>query len=328
MSIRSVLVVVGLLALAVAGPAVAARYHVAPGGTRTADASEPGDWSAENCYPTLAAAAAQTAPADSVLLSRDQHGVTSTVAVPAFLGNRDLDTDPTGCVLVLTGAGEVRVREASVSVVIAGLRWTSDGQAREATALAIANPGGGLEAVSITGCEFNGLVGGRSLGGAGVYAEEGRGLALTVRACGFVDNDAPGRGGAMAIRDGFIVHVEDSEFRRNRAIAGGTSPLGGAIYVSSPDEPTSVTILGTDFLGNESARAGGALCIFDASLELDQCRVIGSRSASTGIETWAAGAGLMLRRYDGTHLAPVALVIRGCRFEDNVGNLAAGTGAG
>lgn len=312
-----------------AGPATADRYHVSLAGTRTAGASVPGDWSSANCYPTLAAAAATAAPADSLLLSRETHALTAAVDLSAFLGNADLDADPVNCVLALTGAGQLNVDPQSVIAEVRGLDLQGDGVLRDASALVVANPGGTLTDLSVRGCLFGDFNGGHDFGGAALRARDGDGLHLVIADCSFTGNQTPYRGGAIRIDDGVTATIEDCTFTDNRTVSGlSSSAFGGAIHVLSPDDPTHLTVRRSTFVGNASARIGGALCVYDASLVMEETSVVGSRSAWDGTSAWCAGAGVMVRRNEGAHTEPVALEVRDCLFQDNVGNLDNGPGAG
>lgn len=324
-----ILALIGLLVVLLCGPAAAHRYHVSTDGQRTSGPSTPDDWSAANCYPTLRLALAQAAPADSVLLARQTHAVTTDERLPRFLGNADLSMDRTGCVLNVSGNGTLRARGDTPFCQVMGIDFVGLGDTRVRSVIQVDNSAGTGAALALSGCRFAGFSGSFSDGGSCLSAINGNGLSIGLVDCEFEGNQTGRRGGAIHAGDGFTVTITGGRFHDNMTTTGLSSePFGGAISIDSPTSPTHLALDGTVFTDNRSARIGGTICIMDGSLSVHGIRLTGSRSAWDGLHHWCAGAGIMMRRNEGTHTEPIDLVIRHSDFEDNVGNLTAGDNAG
>jgi predicted outer membrane repeat protein len=151
---------------------------------------------------------------------------------------------------------------------------------------------------------------------------DGAGMTVAVADCAFIGNVCRGNGGAIGVGDGYAARIMASNFQTNVAARrpGGGDSRGGAVFVASPASPSSLAMVDCVLDGNEAAGPGGAIAVDDASVELIGTEVLNSRSAVDGQTPWSAGAGLHMRRTE-AHVEPITLVVTGCLFEDNHGNL-------
>ena len=324
-----ILALISLLVVLLCAPAAAERFHVSTDGLRTAGPSTPGDWSPANCYATLSAALGQSAPADSVLLARQAHTLTTAADLPAFLGNADLDADLTGCSLAMIDGATLDACTITPDCTVRGIEFVGPAVTRDLSALRLDNTGDSGQSLTLSGCRFTQFWGSHIDGGSCLSGTDGNGLDIAINDCEFLSNQTGRKGGAIHVGDGFTVTITGSLFLDNMTTTGISSePFGGAISVNSPNTPTHLDLDDTVFTGNKAARIGGTICIMDGSLTAESIRLTGSRSAWDGLHHWCAGAGIMMRRNEGTHTEPIAMEIRNSFFEDNVGNLDAGAGAG
>jgi predicted outer membrane repeat protein len=310
-----------LLCVALAAPAVAARFHVQPGGTRTAGPSVPENWSGVNCYATLAAAVAQAAPADTVLLQRTIHVVDEEVDLAvALVSERDLTTAPLAN-LDLTSEGTLRYPAGHAALEVRGLTCRSAGDMRTLPAMI------GVDGVDLTvvGCRFLGFTAPGVLGvGGGALRIDGGGQVL-ITDCLFADNTSESRGGALYLGGGLMADIEDCTFRNNAATAF-SDPRGGGVMIDSRFERSTVTFRGCEWRDNTSGGPGGALATISADVTLEDCGIYGSQ-AGTEIG-WSEGAGLHFRRIGTDHGEATPATVRRCEFFDNAGVPDIGLNAG
>ncbi|HPF69111.1 MAG TPA: choice-of-anchor Q domain-containing protein [Candidatus Krumholzibacteria bacterium] len=314
-----------LAALALAAvsalPAFAARLHVAPGGLLTSGPSTPGDWTAAGCYPTLAAAAAAAAPADTILLDRTDHAVPTAASLPAALLNRSLDADTTGCRLVFGAAGTLTVKSGAGAFLVRGLVLQGDGVDSDVPALRL--DGGRAASADLQDLAFLGLKGSDVSGRGGAcltLAGDGLGIEVRIARCTFADNATRGYGGALWAGDGWNLVIEDCDFTDNASYARTPTGngRGGALMVNSPVSPTRVQVRRTSFLRSIAQGPGGAISIDDGGLDMEDVELAESVSAWGLTTTWSAGAGVFLRR-NLTHPDTLRLDLRRCVIRDNVG---------
>ncbi len=310
------------------GEAQAARFHVRTGGLLTSGPSLSGVWSLENCYPTLALAAQNAAAADSLLLFRETHELTAPVALPSLLANQDLDSLRADCRLHLSVGAGLSFKATVTHGIIRGFTFVGAGATTTVPALRVGGASAVPADVEVRDCEFTGFLMGTAGGGGSCLqvAGGGTGSHLIVSGCSFADNAACNWGGAIFLGDGVTAAFEGSTFHGNRCLAGGNTG-GGAVTVASGVVPSSLHLTDCTLDSNLCVGPGGAIDAEDASLALTNCDVTRNRSAEGGLSSWSAGAGVFMRRMP-THQAPISLTISDCRITGNIGNLAAGLGAG
>lgn len=316
--------------LCVAAPARSARLHVMAGGERTTGASTADDWSLSNCYPSLAAAASVAGSADSLLLSREDHALAELIAVPALLANRDLDTDPVGCRILVGDGGGLSIDTTAGSVELRGVEVAAEAQTSALPAVRVLAPAVAGTEVRIEACVFRGLQGAESptAGGAAVNAVGGaQRVVVRLHDSVFEDCSAGGPGGAVFAGDGVDLVVDGCTLLRNEARFAGSTVYGGAIAVIAGAAGSTLTIENSTIAESISWGPGGGVYAQDAPLILRDTEVRDSRSAFGGVTNWGAGAGVFLRRA-GSDPDPIALIAERCQFVGNRGDLALGTGAG
>ncbi len=308
----------GALLLASA-TAHAARFHVAPGGQRTTGPSIPGDWDPQNVYPTVAAAAAACASADTILVAQAVHVIDSVVTLSAMLGNQRLSDDHDDAVLEITASGRLIAGGGAETVRLRGLTLRGGQRSRSASALDV-TPSGGLPArLEIAGCWMEGF----HDGGAIRVRPASPSLTLDVVDSHFQDNTRSWRGGAIYLETGVHATFTRCGFVGNASRTTGAR--GGALAAVGTDAPVSVTFVGTDFRDNHCDGPGGTVFVENGGAVLDDCELRGSRS---GLGTvWSEGAGVFVRR-NGGHTEPLTVTVTDCRFLDNRGSLELGTDAG
>jgi len=313
--------------LLVTTPAVAARFHVHVGGTRTSGPSTPDDWQTRNCYATIAAALTTAAPGDSVLLYDESHVLDTSATLSCVLTNRYLLAAPGGAEVVVGAAGTLAVDPTLATTEITGLQFVGMTGARVLAALTVANPAGTVETVTVRGCTFRELTGGTQAGAGGSAlraTSPGNGAALVIADCTFTGNQTQGYGGAVWIGGGYAVSIDACGFTANHTTGGG---FGGAIMVAAASTLSSVTIEDCVFADNTAAGPGGALNLDSASLVMRRCVIRGSRSAWAEGAWWKEGAGLRVTRTGG-HTDPVEVLVENCEFLDNQGNNSANNNGG
>ena len=128
---------------------------------------------------------------------------------------------------------------------------------------------GGDDDVILDGLTFSSGVGSSDQPGA-ILVEYSS--TVLVRNCGFVSNRAPD-GGAVIVRSGSLLRVEDSIFEGNSA-----SSDGGAIYITDGGK---LKVFRSRFQSN-TARRGGAIMIVDGALFGAHATVFDSNEADTG----------------------------------------------
>ncbi len=306
-------------ALLVTTPAVAARYHVHVGGSRTSGPSESGDWQLANCYGTISSALMAAAPVDSVLLYEESHVLDTAEVLASVLTNRQLMAESSGAEIVFGVAGTLAVDPVLAVTEIVGVGFVGSTGPRVLAALTVANSAGTVEAVSIRGCTFDELTSGTQsgLGGSALRAASpGNGAALTIANCAFTGNQTHGDGGALWIGSGYSVSIQNCPFTANHTSGGG---LGGAIMIDATSAHSSITIEDCLFADNTAGGPGGALNVESASLAMRRCVIRGSRSAWEDGTWWKEGAGLRVSRFGG-HTDPVEVLLEDCEFLDNRGN--------
>lgn len=316
----------GAIALFLLSPVAveAARYHVAPGGLRTTGPSDPGNWSESNCYAEPAAALLAAGPADSVLLARAVHQLVGVVRLPAFLGNADLDGVAQGCRLDFVTGAQLLCDGTAPRPAVRGLALTGVAGGSSVPAILVTGAAPALQELRLEDCSCFGhhltvYEGGAFLRGGG----DGQGAHITLRRCVVRSCTAAGLGGALQIGDGFTVALDQCVVVDNSALSGG----GGALAIKSWQNVSNLILTACLFDSNRANGPGGALYVEDAGLTLTGTTVSHNRSADSGTNNWSAGAGVFMRRA-GPGTGPLSLLIDDSRFVENVGNLAAGIGAG
>lgn len=307
--------------------AFAERWHVMTTGTRTEGSSLVGDWSPENCYPTLAAASALAAPGDSILLESETHSLDEAVTLVSFLGNRNLDGLANPAVLECGAMAQLTLGSYGGDVEIRGVGFTDGGSVSDQSLIMVDNAGGTPVSATLSFCGFIDLH--RTDGSCIDASSGGEGAALKILDCMFQNNATVGEGGAIIVGNAYQVDVMNSQFTENSVnlLDDRNQGKGGAIAVLSPDTPTSVTIDNSLFSGNTSSGPGGALFLEDAEVTLLNSEFTGNLSAFGGLTEWAAGAAVMVRRQD-HHLEEISFTVQDCDFIDNKGDLALSPWAG
>jgi predicted outer membrane repeat protein len=310
----------GLL-LVIPMQAQAARYHVLNSGTRVAGPSLQLDWSPENCYANLAAAAVVAAAADTILLSPETHLVESTVTLPSYLGVGNT----VGATIRCSSNAQMVIPSSHTSFMAKDLTITSDGADSDLAAFLLS---GGFDPSSrfvFERCVFSGNQGSdaASRGGSCIYAQDsGNGAILDIANCTFTENTCRGKGGALFIKNSYEVRIRDSFFgnndSRNRLNVAGR---GGAIALQSPLAPTKLYLTRVSFEGNRSWGPGGAIFIDDASLSMVDCQLNNSESDMEFFSEWMAGAGILMRRNAETHLEDIFLTVENCSFDGSKGHI-------
>jgi hypothetical protein len=299
------------VSLTLAMPASAARYHVQPGGLRTDGPSAPDDWTPENCYANVAAAAAVATSADSVLCDDGDHVVDTVVPLAiALLGNRDLSENPLVVQLGLAEAGRFEL-EQGYALRIQGLSMVGDPDLR--TEPAVSGQAGDLQ---LAGVHFTDLRsdGGSSAGGAALRLTGGG--VLTADAVRFAACTSIGRGGAVFLGAGHSAQFTGCEFTGNEATGSG-DPRGGALFVDARTAHSEIQLIECELRDNVCGGPGGAVSTLSATITYEDCLVVGNRSGQ--VNGWAEGAGLHHRRNAGDHTDEVWAIVRRCEFEANVG---------
>ncbi len=317
------------------GASPASRFHVKSSGTRVAGASNAGDWSDANCYPTLSLAALAASGGDSLLLDRETHVLDEAVSLTRFLGNRDLDANSGSTGIAVSATGRLVTDGSFPHLVVRGLSFVGDGANSDHAAVEITNTLGLLTHAFIHNCTFSGLEGSdlnSPLAGSGSALRadgDGAGAYLEMRDCRFQNNRARGGGGAVFIGDNYSVYMADSEFRNNLADNGRQiwDGRGGAIYVKSNNFMSDLTMVDCLVTANAAKGPGGAMFIEEGSLALFGTDITDSQSALAGSTQWSAGAGIFMRGM-ATHAQTMRFEMWDCVVQNNRGDLSAGTMAG
>ncbi len=327
--------VVCLLAISMSGygEASAARLHVRSVGTRTTGSSLAENWTAPNCYPNLAAASGQAALGDSILLYAEAHVLNGPVSLPVFLGNSDLDQTHTNTSVVMGPMAQLTVPTSLVRFEARGLTFLGDGMDSDLAAFQI---NGGLltdNSITFNSCIFQSHNASDLNGRGGScldVADSDTGSELILQSCLFQDNTTRGRGGAVFVENGWVVHVQNTQFIGNDSRRGLTNGdgKGGAMAVLSSVSPTTVMIDASLFQGNRSWGPGGTIFLDDAALSMTETELSDSESAVEVTTEWCAGAGILMRRTAGAHILPLSLYVFNCVFERNVGHIGSNPWAG
>ncbi|MGD9510257.1 MAG: right-handed parallel beta-helix repeat-containing protein, partial [Geminicoccaceae bacterium] len=157
--------------------------------------------------------------------------------------------------------------------------------------------GGGIFAdqgsrVTVTNSTFSGN------GTNGLYvfggAIAGAGTELTVRHSTFTGNFGGAGGGAIALRDGSLLELEDSTITGNGRIGGDATTSGGGV---SLDESTG-SVARTTFADNR-ANDGGAISLLASSLAVLDSTIANNTAAHEGFYG-SAGGGIVA--FDGAEL--------------------------
>lgn len=311
------LVVVRLLALwvicFVVLPAQAARFHVRSTGTLTSGSSEAGSWSPDQCYATLAASALVASSGDSLLLFPEAHTVDDLVALPGFLGNKDLSNVASRAEIMLTREGGLTSMSTSTVLRLQGVTVTGDEVDRVHPGLALVD---GEISLALVGVHVIGLKmgAGEAPGGAVLLVTSGG--QIEAEDCYFEDNQSPGRGGAVHLGSDLTARFTRCDFVANEVHTG--SMRGGAFYVGSLTSPTTLELLDCRLENNICGGPGGALSTQGAGVIVEGGVVSGNRS---GVDNhWSEGAGLHFRRDEGEHTDPVSIEVRDVLFENNCGD--------
>jgi predicted outer membrane repeat protein len=305
--------------------AQAELWQVQTSGTRTSGPSIAGDWSLENCYPTLAAASQAVADGDSILLFNEPHSVNEALSIPAFLGNMNLDDQSEFCTLNCGPATQLTVGAGGGVVEVRGITIAGDGADSDLAAFRIDGSGGTLVSVLFQSCLFMDNTGSNEYGPSGSCidaSDDGVGADLYIVHCRFVGNASRGFGGAVVVGDDYRVSIENSEFFANESqnLPGGAAGRGGALFVLSPNTPCTLTVTDCLFSGNQSTGPGGAIFTEDASVNLVRTEITDNHTGAGGNSEWVAGAGVLVRRQTG-HFDPTTLTVDQCSFSGNIGNL-------
>ena len=303
----------------------AARYHVMTGGQLTAGPSIPEDWSPANCYPDLVSGAAAVASAgDSLFLYNEDHSLDEQVTIPAFLGNMDGSSSYTECSIRNSPEGFFLIQAGSEPTIVRGLQLRGlGGGSSDQAIFQLEVSSEEFVTAFFEDCSFQNNKGSDLYGKGGsciLAKNSGAGGALTISRCRFEGNSCQGSGGAIFVEGGYEILVQESDFLENSSLLGtsGAEGRGGALYVSSPGNPSPVSLVDCSFDGNIAAGPGGAILVENASLSLVRTEVNDSQSAILEEATWAAGAGIM-HRWTVAHTEPVSLVIDKCSFYRNQG---------
>ena len=315
--------------LAVCQPALAARYHVRVSGTRLSGDSAPGDWTLANCYDDLGLALANASAEDSLLLYKEIHFLTTAETLTAFVGNQELDAAATECQVIFMPGSQLTINPTVANSILRGVSWVGSVPGSDVPALVLDNSGQQIESVTGEDCLFLALHGSDPVRGGGsclIGSEPGHGLQLRLERCRFEGNSANSNGGAIHLRDDYIVFMTDCEFIANEVGNGE----GGAIAVFSNELPTSLTLTRCNIQENVNhAGPGGGIALENANLTMDDCDVTANLSAADGTVNWAAGAGMFIRmEAAATPSGNRQLIITNSRFVGNRGNLAVDPWAG
>lgn len=303
---------VAVLCLLCATTALADRYHVAPGGSRLAGPSLVGDWTAENCYATVALAAATAGAADSILCDLGAHAVDSVVPLAvAFLGARGLGTDPASVDLQLGDTGQLAPPPGHPALTMQGLTISGGTDQRVLPGVTAF----GLD-LTLVACDLVGLHATSTINQGGAALRLDGGGNLTATDSRFLDNTSVGRGGAVWLGAGHDAVFTGCHFERNTA-RGGADPRGGALFVDARAAMSTLVMNACELHDNVSGGPGGAVSTISADALYEDCMVTGNRS---GLDNgWSEGAGLHHRRNTGDHDGEVFATARRCVFVDNQG---------
>jgi hypothetical protein len=328
---QGIMILLLLLGLLPAVPAVAARLHISLGGLRTSGPSLDGDWSAANCYQDLESAALQAAAGDTLLLDRQSHHLNSTIVLPGMLGNRNLDIANTGTQVACQTDARILLHPDVSHFQVTGLQFTGDRKDSDHSLFSLENPAGQLIRCSFSFCNFTDLTA-SELGGGGSCIQaigDGNGALIVIENSFFAHNVSRGGGGVMQIQDGYDLRIDKSIFLDNTSRDGPVEILGagGALYVKSATSRTTVLLRDSFFHENSAWGPGGAIYQDDASLTIQRCNFTGNVSAVDGTSTWAAGAGILMKR-TGEHVQTVALIVEQSEFTGNQGDISLSPWAG
>ena len=293
-------------------PAQAGRFHVSLDGTRTSGPSVPGDWSAENCYASLAEALTPAAAADSILFAAGEHTVTILLDLDvAFLGNSTLSSDWSAATLDLGNDGRLNSSGSPMRLRIQGLTLHGGDSQRQHPALVT----GGTE-LELAGCRFHGFHATADGYEGGSVVRLLWSSTLVAEDCEFSGNHCVGRGGAVFVGSLCTISFERCRFSANSAHTSG-DPRGGAVYVDGRHGGSVATFLDCELLNNFCGGPGGAASMRNCSTTWERCVIAGNRSGQEN--GWSEGAGLHHNRYTGDGGQPMTVTALNCTFEDNVG---------
>ena len=308
--VRGLLLVLSLVVWSL--PAQAGRFHVSLDGTRTSGPSVPGDWSAENCYATLAAALNPAAAADSILFAPAEHIVGSLLELDvAFLGNSTLSADWSGATLDLGNDGRLRSPLSHLTLRIQGLTLRGGDSQRTNPGLEVENT-----ALELAGCRFHSFYATADGNDGGSALRLIWSSSLIAEDCEFLDNHCAGSGGAVFVGSLCTISFERCLFFGNSARSSG-SPRGGAVHVDGRFGGSVATFRDCELLDNICGGPGGAASMRNCSVTWERCVISGNRSGQDN--GWSEGAGLHHNRYTGEGGPPMTATALDCTFENNKG---------
>ena len=293
-------------------PAQAERFHVSLDGTRISGPSVPGDWSADNCYATLAVALTPAAAADSILFASAVHTVDSLLDLDvAFLGNSTLSSDWSDATLDLGNDGRLNSPGSHLTLRIQGL--TLRGGDSQRLHPALVTEGTDLE---LSGCRFHGFHANADGNDGGSAFRLLWSSTLVAEDCEISDNHCLGRGGAVFVGSLCTISFERCRFLGNSARTSG-DPRGGAIHVDGHYGGSVATFLDCELSNNICGGPGGAASMRNCSVTWERCVIAGNRSGQDN--GWSEGAGLHHNRYTGESGQPMTATALNCTFENNKG---------
>lgn len=240
------------------------------------------------------AAANATAAADTIRFADALDGRRLTLTQGQLVLNEDAWIDAAGSGVTLDAGAKGRalaVTGAGTEATVAGLAIVNGFLADGDGAGILLGSGASL---ALQGCRISGNLADFGRGG-GVFAEagsrlelrgstvqnngasEGGGIAgtggveITVVNCRVLDNGASGNGGGIALADGGALALADTLVRGN--FAGFYSgDGGGGIWASR----SSVALVASAVVGNQSVTSGGGLSLEESSLLADRTTIAGN----------------------------------------------------
>ncbi len=220
------------------------------------------DW--ETAKKRLSQANGLARDGDTILLDYGTH------AVSGFLGlksvtvlNRDQSDDYTlSTITFSTAVSTSRVVVNGRSPTFRGISFTGQKNAYPAVDI-WNNTSGATQTVTVSYCRFtdNGLNAGA--GGAIRAVNSVDRIILDVDHSLFARNQSRTGGNAIISADNVFASIDASTFRDNFTTSGNTG-VGGAVFLRSNGEGTTVTVTDSTFTGNRSGGNGSALMISNA----------------------------------------------------------------
>ena len=194
--------------------------------------------------------------------------------------------DDGGAVMIYDGADSCYIRNTVISGNQSGsqsgaIDLTEDIEANIANTFIENNTsddlGGGVYvrdgSVNVTGGAFEGN---SSTEGGAVYVTEGS--TFTAEGTAFIGNDATGNDATNG--SGGAVYSHGNVTLTDCHVSGNTATgRGGALYNANNADSTAVT---NTIFSDNTAERGGAVYVYDGSVELNNCAVIGNKANATG----------------------------------------------